>query len=62
MNKLVAGNEKFLVILLGALQTLLAADTFGLGDDINQALIALIVPMQGWLTANTLTAKKEPTE
>jgi hypothetical protein len=55
VSRLVAGHEKFLVMILGAFQTLLASNTFGFGPDINQPLIALIVPIQTWLAADTKT-------
>lgn len=53
VTKFVAGQEKFFVTALGALQALLAADVFGLDPSINTGLIGLIVPMIAWLTANT---------
>ncbi len=60
ISKFVSGYEKFLVTGLGVLQTLLAADTFGLPVDVNRALIGFIVPLQGWLTANTTTFPDVP--
>jgi hypothetical protein len=55
VSKLVFGNEKFLVTVLGAVQALLAAGVFPIDPAVNTALIGLIVPLQTWLTANSGT-------
>jgi hypothetical protein len=53
LSRLVAGNEKFLTLLLGAL-AVFVQDTTRISDPAIQTLIvALLVAAQGWLTGNT---------